>query len=59
MTKIEFSALLVLRFIASSLLPLVNIILAQRQLPSISISNSFGVPMAFDMAFFVYLSVII
>lgn len=51
-TKTEIIALLVLHFIVSSFLPILNLFLLQNQLPEFSFSENFRVPFAFEKAFF-------
>lgn len=51
-TEVEILALLALHFITSSFLPIVNIFLIQKQLPTFSLCENFNVPFAYDKAFF-------
>lgn len=52
LTKTEFFALLILHFLISSLLPLINICLSIRQLSPLLLTGRFSVPFAADRAFF-------
>ena len=52
-TKTEVISLVALHFITSSLIPMINICLAQRGMnTSIAINSNFSVPFAFEKAFF-------
>ncbi len=51
-TKTEILGLLGLHFVMYSFLPILNLFLAKKQLPSISICEDFNVPFAYDRAFF-------
>lgn len=51
-TKMEIFALLGLHFITSSLFPIINIFLIQKQIPVFSFFGYFDVPFAFNKAFF-------